>query len=75
MAEGGEVEAKESKGMKAEPKEKMGKQEIEGEPSDDDIMHDHIANELMEAFHNKDKKMFKDSLHYMVSDIINKMKE
>lgn len=73
MAHGGLADD-ESKGMKAEPKEHMGEQTEVGEPSDDDIVSDHMAHECMEAMHKKDKAGFKDTLHYLVSDIIGKMK-
>jgi hypothetical protein len=43
------------------------------EPSDDDIMLDQCATEMMEAIESKDKTKLLDAFHVLVADMMNKM--
>jgi hypothetical protein len=43
------------------------------EPSDDDIMMDQVAREMMDAFEKKDKDQLLECFHVLVADIMSKM--
>jgi hypothetical protein len=45
------------------------------EPSDDDIMMDQVAREMMDAFEKKDKDQLLECFHVLVADIMSKMSQ
>ena len=47
--------------------------EVEDGMDDHEAMLDQVASEAMSAIENKDRGMFRDAFHVMVSDIVNKM--
>ena len=47
--------------------------EVDG--ADDQAMLDHCAMECMKAIESGDKSTFRDSLHVLISDILNRMQE